>query len=189
VRIEPVKIYAFSELSEPAQRKALQLLEETYSQDDWWECTVDDFKEELREAGIEVRKKDIEWDVGPGQYVCLTKPFVNSVWLAATVMGLPQLGLTSVDLTRRRSLFIESLGRRSGSRIAMEGVRTCCGDEEELCAQCEAVSRRVNAWFSEKCEAFLKNLREQYDYVQSEEYLRDMIEANDYEFLQDGKRW
>ncbi len=171
MRIAQMRVYQFDELSEEAKEKALQKLRDINVDYDWWELYYEGFREELREIGTEA--EDFGFDLGRGAYLYINKGcFVD----------------------QRR--FLKSAGvdlRRGEAKDALQyGIELCTkhlggGDAYNYCDPNNLEDVNICEYLKDVLRGFWKELRDAYDYLISDEAVVETIEANEYEFTEEGE--
>jgi hypothetical protein len=63
MRIKEVKMYQFEELPKERQDKVLDQYRDINVQDDWYDCVIEDFCDEVEKKGFLVVKKNVEFDL------------------------------------------------------------------------------------------------------------------------------
>jgi hypothetical protein len=166
MRTRTTIVYTFAELSEEAKRKALELLYDINVNFDWWEYTYEDAKT----IGCEINGFDID----RGSYC----------------------ELKCKDARETARLIVENHGETCGTRKLAdeylkdytekmsESERDEHGDfiEEPDFGDLDAAFERALG------EEYLSMLRQEYEYQTSEEAILETIEANEYEFTEEGRQ-
>jgi len=170
------KIYTFDELPEATQEKAIEKLHDINVEfDDWAEFTIDSFREQMEEIGVTFKR--LYFDLGRSQ-ICY-------------------MDGASVDDWRK---FVKS-AHKNGHKldyadlrnVAMwEGVRIgvqCCYVGNSAANYCEtetACLQEYTDFIRERLGDALTMLQEAYDYSTSETAIKESIEANEWEFDEEG---
>lgn len=171
MRIAQIKVYQFNELSEEAKEKAIEKLRDINVDYEWWDGELEDFKRELREIGIEA--EEIFFDLNYGGYIYINKGGVFD--------ERRLLKVASIDLRRREARDALTYGIELKTRYLGGGGGYNYFDPDNF--------PKVNIceWLKEKLEDFRKELSDTYDYLTTEEAVTETIEANEYEFLEEGE--
>jgi hypothetical protein len=161
--------YDFEELSEKAQQKAIDNMRDTALDYDWWEQTYED--------ADNVDVKLTGFDIGRGDYC---------------------EGEFKTDALHTATKIMEDHGEHCGT---YKTAKAFVDDREALLAGAELdeygdYSEEVSEELEELedgfkktlMEDYLKMLRDDHEYMTSDEYVREYIIGNDYEFTEDGKR-
>ena len=166
------KVYRFEELSDTAQEKAMEKLYDINVDYSWWDCVYEDAKN----IGIEIK----EFDIGRGSY-CKGTFTESELDVAENILKEHgkdcETYMDAYEFVRIIALAENAYRRDWPDEFDADGefdVAYYCPDELE--------------WFQQTIfENYRLILRKEYDYLTSEEAIRDMIEANDYEFTEDGR--
>lgn len=163
-----IKLFQYSELSDKAKSKAAQ----------WWsECNVDWYEsviEDATQAGVRLTS----WDVY--RRYC-TVEFITSA------------GETAEYIKENHGKECASYIAATDYLAAMEEIPEPDESSTEYDTQCAIVENSkedaFDAFVLELNAYYLKMLETEYEYQQSEEYLSETMEANEYTFLENGKRF
>ena len=195
MREKVTKLFTFDELSEKAKEKAIQNWMSTdYIYDGWWDFIYDNFREDAKKIGLDVETNEIEFNLDRGanfgigrdgisvddDYIkkelkLKKKPYVDIEF------RVRKIGMQHQEFPRDR-WFNSSENSNGWYVVHMEGV-----SEKDKPKVGELVEKMIGQ-LCELCSKSFDDLREEYKHVCSEEYVKDMIIANDYEFEEDGTR-
>jgi hypothetical protein len=158
-----VKVYKYSELSDKAKEKARDWFLENAVFDYWYDSTYEDAKQ----IGIEITGFDID-----------RGSFCN------------------IDLlngyNKTALLIIEQHGECCDTYIAAKEFLLEYGklelDSEGYVKDSEQKETIKETFHIALKNAYLSNLRKEYEYQTSEECIAEGMEANEYEFTENGKR-
>jgi hypothetical protein len=187
----PFKVYSFDELSTEAKENALSKLYDLNVDYGWWENTYED----AAQVGIKIHA----FDIYRGQDIDIK--FIDDPGDVAEQI-LKDHG-EQCNTYRDAVIFLTEL-----KRLAVE----CCQDDaDELCIAFSyesgifdilgndyyagALQTYEHDDYNDVCEEFLHSLgqsylimlRNEYEYLTSEEAIIETIEANEYEFTEDGE--
>jgi len=171
MRIAQMRVYQFDELSEKAKEEALQKLRDINVDYDWWEPYYEGFREELRKIGIEA--EDFGFDLGRGAYLYINKGYFTDEERF--------LKLAGVDLRRREA------------KDALQyGIELCTkhlggGDAYNYCDPNNLEDVNICEYLKDVLRGFWEELRCAYNYLISDEAVIETIEANEYEFTEQGE--
>jgi len=165
MRIAKVKVYTFEELSEDVQEKVVNQHREDSCLHDWWDYIYDDAKN----VGLEITGFDLYQKTIKIEYVDCT--------------------IAAADFTIEKIL--ENHGKDCQTyKIALEYkdlFHTACESIEDD-EQWQSEDERIETNFLKALAgAYLKMLAQEYDDINSDEYIIENIKANDNEFLLTGK--
>jgi hypothetical protein len=207
MRIIETKVYKYSELSERAQERARDWLREAQADDNYFaEYITDEFREALKALGFDVRERDIEWSgfssqgdgasftgawyasqFAPGKlladrpaesggHACPANAELHRI--AAELRALKAAGLARATVTTR--------GR--GHFMYAADCECEDSDTEVTRAADDGVTMRFEDAARDLAHAFYKALEAEYTYQNSDEQIAESIEANEYEFTEEGER-
>ena len=168
------KIFTFDELSEEAKEKAINDFAESNMDYDWWEWILEDLVEQCGKFGVHFSTEDVHFDLNRGGYCYVYSNKITFDWIS------------DVDLLAKLGAYQNYMGGGMNGRIQTEMV-----DESRIIER--APYERVNTIIDKlnKCyDIFsdtLERLWKEYGEIQSEKYIIEQIEANDYEFYEDGR--
>lgn len=157
-------LYNFSELSEEAKKKAIEKLSDINVSYDWWEFIYED----AENIGLKITSFDLDRNRhAKGEFITSAPECAESI--------LNEHGDTCETYSTAQTL----LNRLSEVEAKWEGRERTNEEDNEL---------------DELEDEFLKSLLEDYsimlekecEYLQSEKAIIETIEANDYEFDEDG---
>jgi hypothetical protein len=171
-----INTYSFGELSEKAQEKAIDSLIYVNVEFDWWESAYED----AANVGIEIR----EFDIDRGSYCKVKFPADSAYEVATKIM---QDHGSVCDTYQTAKAFIQEwddLVKHYSNGVEIDKVAE--GNEYEFD---EAADNLETEFMSDIAQDYLKLLRDEYEYLTSKEAVIDTIEANDYQFTEDGKRY
>jgi len=174
MKTHEVKTFEFKELSKEAQETALR----NYNTDIDFEIFNEDFKEsikyELAENGF-LNAEYEEYDLSCYK----SRPYINIKWV-------------SFDLDK----FIKPSQKwikESNISFDFEKNEIIIYNEDKISKRAENIlnvlKEKMQNKFNETIQNLIKGGLEQIRYIESDETKQDTIEANEYEFLENGKRW
>jgi hypothetical protein len=170
--VKKTKVYKFSELSEAAQKVAIENLYDINVSYDWWEFTYED----AEQVGIKITGFDID----RGSHCDIE--FIDSAPEVAN--AIKENHGEQYDSYKTAVQFLtdyDKLVEKYSDGINKNKV----SEDNDLIFDQEAdeLEEKFKKAISED---YLKMLREEYEYQISEEAIKETIEANDYEFTKDG---
>lgn len=189
------KVYTFNELSTAAQQKAIDKISNSdYIYDQWWDYIYDNFKSDAAEFGVDIDANEITFNLDRGSFfgvdaegVTINDEFVKKTLKLKNMpyidikFNVAKVGLQHIEFPRDR--WHHSKDNDSGwYELIMENVSSKMKPKVK-----ELVAGMMDK-LSDLCAKSYEDLRAEYDHMLSDEYIRDMIEANDYEFEEDGTR-
>lgn len=211
MRISEVKVYSFNELSEQAKKKVIETLSDINTDYNWWDAVYDDFATFCGTIGIEVDLKNthfaLSYSQGDGAGFSaridlpkLLEAIDNQTWKDGYPKENFKFYPVTVNMKRICKLiqsgsidgnaWIEESNRGTDSKLVNEYSLTIGGkcmnpvrvqeELDNLIEFLEDVTKTLNRWF-------FNNLRTECDYLSSDEAIIETIEANEYEFTENGK--
>ena len=174
MRIIETKVYRFKELDEQAKEKALENNREIFVEDSWWEFVEYD----LEMFGLKLK----EFDLGRRDYVKL------EVYYALDKICDKIMEICG-DKTEIYKIAEEYSKEYKLIQDDMESLNDMDTDKDEHdLMRLELKSQDLEDDFlKEISEEALSMLKNEYEYLTSEECIIDMFEANEYEFTEEGK--
>jgi hypothetical protein len=168
-----VNLYKFSELSEEAKEKAIERFADINVDHDWYEF----FFEEAKDLGFRINGFDIY------------RNHEIDIDLIDSEIDICQAIIKShgemCDTYKMAEKFLAELTQCQENYDAVEG------DEEiDYDAYLEIADKLADCkkeFQQELSECYLQMLRENYEYYTSKEAIIETIEANDYDFTEEGK--
>jgi len=204
-----VTLYEFKELSPEVQKKVISRESNINTDYDWWDATYDDFATFCETIGIEVDLKNTHFTLsysqgdGAGFSASIDLPkLLTAIETQSWKDGYPKEDLKFYPVTTNMKrvcklisagkidgkAWIEESNRGTSSTLYSDYVIMSDKDTQtrvddalnELIEFLEDVTKKINYWF-------FRNLRNECDYLSSEEAIIETIEANEYTFEANGK--
>jgi hypothetical protein len=160
---ETTNIYTFEELSPEARQKALDRLYDLNVDHDWWDCTYDD----ATEIGCKING----FDIGRASE-CDLNFTLSACEVAQNILNNHGEACETYKTTEQ---FMEEWQPVYNEYPDKEGYEL----EDQLMDIEEEYRKALS-------EDYLAMLRREYEYLTSEEAIIETIEANEYEFTEDG---
>ena len=192
MRTKTIKIYKFEELSKEAKNKAIedQMSNESYLDYEWFDYLHEGFIEELNTIGVNC--KEFYWDLYRNE-----RFKAKDIEVTDNQKLLKSAGLTKwliINELRNEKTEIYSIGLSENGEAEVEidfENEDNLSDEEYVDREkeVEELNEKITDFMEEKFEEFLGRLQKDYDYLMSDEGIKEDLEANDYEFNEDGTRW
>ena len=209
MRIIETKAYQFSELNEEAKQKAIENHYDINVDYDWWEFSSP--YDEMESVGIEAQGNKFYFDIDRGSYIS----FEGRIGLDSLILAMdaipaekykdfasdmhPFLDYCKTEVDKIRPLL---------KKLILAGTITVYAKighgnrSESIWSDCEYyghdpknIEEFTDYWMNELesilkmyAEIHLSRLSGSYEYLTSEEAIIESIEANEYEFTEDGKR-
>jgi len=172
MRAIEVKLYEFEELSAEAKEKAIEKNRTINVDFDWWDCTC----ESMKEVGVKIDSFDI-------YYRTISIIIEDSEHTASKTIENFGEGMEIVKISKQfikdRDALIKRLGE--GNDIAGYSVKEEFIDEYD-----EEIEYLEEEYRKEMAEEILTWLRDEYEFLQTDESVIESLISNDYEFTEDG---
>ncbi len=191
------KVYLFNELSKDAQSKAIQHFSDINTDYNWSESTIDEFKGNDEFFDITNVYYRVFWSQGDGamfEYDRINKDFVNSV---IDTLKLPNWKKEVL----KKCTYVAANGKQWGHYYHEKSVTHNINIESDNGAQYYPnIERLIELYSGEIEDAIIdkyediarelyKTLENEYNYLTSEESIKETIIANEYEFTKEGNRF
>lgn len=168
MREKTINIYKFSELSEKAQEKAIQWFQGGVYDHDWFESTYED----ANNIGLKITSFDTERRDIDGAFTQDAVDVANAI--------IKDHGDTC-------DTYIDAVNFLKERKAIMEPTDEDVEDYDNLMDEYETACEEIDAEFEHTIlEDYLSILRKEAEYLESREYAVEGIEANEYEFNEEG---
>jgi hypothetical protein len=184
MRTEEIKIYKFEELSDEAKEKAIEDFRDGNLDYDWWDNTYEDARN--------VDLKITGFDTGRGnriniEFYGLAKDTAESILKehgesTETYKLAKEFIKTNNFLQNTIEVYIELLEETELEDEQERYTENLEFHEDEM----EELS---DEFLKDLGEEYLSMLKNEVEYLQSDEAIIETIEANEYEFLQNGEMY
>lgn len=188
------EVYKFNELSEDIQGK---VVEKHYNInvefDDWYEFTIDDAKEIGKLMGIEIKNIYFSGFSSQGDGACFEGYYeyeregLKKVKDYAPVdERLHRIAKDLQDIQRKNFYQLKANVKQSGHYLHEYCTRINVDryDDKEMTEDAED---KVIEYLRDFMRWIYRQLEQQYDYLTSEEAIIETIQANEYEYTEDGE--
>lgn len=169
MRYEKIKVYEFNELSEEAKEKAIEKLWNINVDYEWWDCVYDD----AENIGLKIK----EFDLDRGSYV--KGEFTISAQEVAS--NIIRDHGESCETYQTAVNFINEYEPVFSDYMNEQSENFESGELEDKMLDMES------EFLKSLCEDYRVILQNEYDYRTSTEAIIETINANGYEFTEDGK--
>lgn len=172
MRTIEVNLYQFEELSTESKEKAIEKNRIMNVEYDWWYFTC----ESMKEVGVKIYSFDI-------YYRNINITIEDSEHTASKTIENFGEGMEIVKISKQfikdRDALIKRLGE--GNDIAGYSVKEEFIDEYD-----EEIEYLEEEYRKEMAEEILTWLRDEYEFLQTDESVAETLICNDYEFTEDG---
>ncbi len=199
MRMEQVKVYTFDELDENAREVARAWYREGALDYEWWDSVYDWAKEAGRLIGITVDRIYFSGFSSQGDGACFegrysyAKGSVNAIKKEfPSEPKLYRIAELLYDVQRHN---FYSIGARCAHRghYYHSGCMAIDVWPDETMSERTTLSELHEEYIIDAMRDFAdwiyKKLREEYEYLMSDEQVDETILANEYEFTAEGNRW
>ncbi len=164
------KVYQYNELNDKAKEKARDWYREASSSDEWWENIYED----AETIGLKIKGFDI--DRGSN---------VDAVFISGALDCAVAIMREHGEMCETYKTASAYIAERDAAIAAIPADEN--GDPDEYAI--DAALDEIDAEFLKSLEGdYLEMLRDEYEHQTSDETVAENIEANEYEFTEDGKR-
>ena len=168
MKTKTITLYKFSELSEEAQDKAVNKLADINIDDDWWDYTYSD----AENIGLEITEFDTYHGTIKGKLTSTLKESIDKV--------MSDHGNECETYKTAQSFCLEL------QKLEQEEERKEEDDRDSYEFE-QAVEDLEKEYTHAILEDYLIILRDEYEYQTSKKAIIETIEANDYDFTEDGE--
>lgn len=159
MRIQETKLYKFNELSDEAKQKALEGLYDINVDLEWFEAVYYD----ADQCGLQIKSFDIDRNDIAGSLTDSMEYSIKCIEVNAWTGDISDIA--------------------NDYKAKLKELREITLDDDLYDAEQE-----LEAEFEkELLQVYLSSLKAEYEYLLSDEAIKETIEANDYEFTADGK--
>lgn len=178
VRTKHIKVYEFGELKPEIQEKVITDNSEINIYDDWYEYLYEDFKEDLKKYGLSCNC--FYWDLYRGNSFYMDKVIIENEDL------LLKNCISKTDKSKKMLNEIENENEDLLLNIGNNGYSNYLENYEGID---EETAKNINELLEDLNKRFLKWIRQEYDYLISDESIKETIISNELEFLKNGDRF
>ena len=169
-----INAYQFKELDETTKQKVIEDNLYINVEHDWWDCTYETFEE----VGVKIEG----FDIYRGE--CTIQFYLDYTEVASKIIDTfgesTPISITCNNFIKDRDALVKKYGE--GNEIDGYSVKDEFYDEFD-----EEEADLAHEFERELSVEILKWLRDEYEYLTSEEAIIETIEANEYEFTKEGK--
>ena len=168
-----VKLYEFEELSNEAKENAIEKNRFINVEHDWWDW----FYEGMAEIGIKVNSFDVYYG---NIDITIEDSEQTAIEAIEEYPKENEVFKISKEFMADRDALVKKLGE--GNDIEGYSVK-----EEFIYEYDKEIERLEEQYIREIAKEIITWLREEYEYLQTDEAVAETLIANDYEFTQEGK--
>jgi len=189
-----IEIFKFNELSAEAQQVAINNYRNSI--DEVLHSFSDDVHEQLKDEGIELDKRGLQYSLSYSQGDGLSFAGEFDV-LRMIKLALPNLSETRQNIVNQCIYKLRSSGNKghycyaSSNDVEIEYNYNCWDEDKysNLTALCQTVLEFTKDYYTDLCGKFERQGYAEIEYQYSDEAIIEVIEANGYDFTIDGKMY
>lgn len=173
MKTKTITLYSFDELSEEGKKKALSNLWDLNVDHEWWQYTYEDAER--------ISLKITEFDIDRGNYCKgkFVKDFEEIITLIKNEHGKDcETYKTAVQYENKKNALVAKYSDGVNTNQVSED------NEYDFDNNCDELEEE---FLKSLCEDYLIILREEYEYLTSEEQVIESIKSNGYTFTENGK--
>jgi hypothetical protein len=189
MRTKEVKLFKLSELSPSARERAIGSLSDINVDYDWWQDDglIDLSKQEVNSRHLQKDYKDllfswskIYFDIDRDSYLQFIDLVVSDNNVFRKFLRIPKSLWENVYFRFENS---KGNWNQSNTKIVFENQY----NNRDFTSKQQSVLDRATSIFDDKISEGLSNLKQQYEFLTSESAIIETIEANSYEFTEEGE--
>jgi len=169
MKTKTINIYSFNELSDEAKQTAIEELYDINVNHDWWECTYED----AENIGLKITSFDLDRNRHAKGELILSFAEVIANILKEHGENCETYKTAEKYMERWQPVFNEYMDENSPKYESGEAENELQEIEDEF--------------LNELLEDYSIILQREYEYLTSEEAIIETIEANEYEFTENGE--
>lgn len=179
-------VYSFDELSDDAKQKAIESLSDINIDYYWY---YDEYLEDIAsEYGIKLVWSDLCFDLDRGSYLYMDNHdhgrTGDTSYIEDNLKFLKKAGL-DLRTKNAKELIENGISLATKHYGGGDGRNYIDADYADIS---EEADQKLQDTIDELCDRLRSQLREDYEYRTSEEAIIDTIQANEYEFYEDGRQ-
>jgi len=192
--VEKFRVYKFKELPKEVREAVIQKHYDINVDHDWWDGVYSMEQENFNKVGIKFDEKQTYFSLERDWYLHSTKMWIDDTDKFADALVKDKVIPKELAKGIKEEIVSVSIDTKhyagsSGENYIVFDVYY--GDnraeEEKLGKIADKYDEAINKWFKDKMDGFHNHLREDHDYLTSEEAIVGTIEANEYEFKKSGE--
>jgi len=173
---QKITVYKFEELSQEAKYKAMADYMQHADVDT--DFLNDEFVEDLSAIGIYADKKELNWEAERG------REWWFAIWKGGSVEDVRKfLKYCKVDLRSKRARDL----LKGEEYLLIETQHFACARAENYITMGCEQQDDLTKCLEDKYHEFLNRIEGEREYINSEEYFKDLCDANECRFLENGE--
>lgn len=190
-------VFKFDELSKEVQEKVIEKFRENYLDYDWWDGVYEDFISICSILGIETDHKKIFFSgfSSQGDGACFEGSYQYKKGSVKEIKSyapkdkkLHQIAL-ELSKIQRTAFYKLRLDVKHQGFYHHENCTVFNIERNDYCDVTKGQEDGLIEVFKDLMRWLYKTLNAEYDYLQSDESIKETIKCNDYEFTKEGKRF
>lgn len=174
---QEINVYKFEELSDNAKREAMSNYIE-HGLDFEADFMKDEFVEDLSAIGIYADKKELYWSAERG------REWWFAIWKGGSVEDVRKfLKYCKVDLRSKRARDL----LKGEEYLSIETQHFACARAENYITMGCEQQDDLTECLQNKYNEFLNRIEGKWEYMNSEEYFKDLCDINEHRFLENGE--
>jgi hypothetical protein len=198
MRIQTIAIYTFNELSDSAKETARNHYRQYGLDYEWWDCTIEEYKELGELLGIEIDNIYFSGFASQGDGACFTGTYsYRKGWkkaLASETGGELYRKLESIGLglqaEQEKYFYGITAGINRTGRYCHENSVTVSIDPGEhingYWSDTSDMEDNIADCLRDFMQEIYSNLMSEYDYLQSDEAVDEYLQDGEWQFLESG---
>ena len=166
-----INLYAFDELSDTAKANALENYRYKFSDYDWWNFMYDDAKM----VGVKIKSFDLYPNTIEVELMYSGDDVANKIMAEHGIFC--NTYKLAFQFMKDRAALVEKYSDGVNKNVVTEE------NEYDFDNELDDLEYEFKKQLGEE---YLSLLEQEYEYIQSDDYLIEMFEANGYEFTEDG---
>lgn len=199
MRVAQTKVYTFDELSQDAKQKALEDNAYINVEHDWYDYLLEEWRAKLEASGF--TEADIQFSgfYSQGDGASFTASVDLVEWLKSRKLAnkyralyeQAKLGYITASIDRVSSLYVHenTIKADIDTHYIDVDYDTDRKRYDLIEKQAEEVENILQEDARDVSKIIYRELENEYDYLTSEEAIKETILANEYEFTEGGKLW
>lgn len=200
-----IQLFSFNELSKEAQKKAIEKHYDINVDHGWWEFVYDDFKEQARNEGFDIDRMYFSgfWSQGDGAMFeysglddKLLHDFVDNILIGTEHLSpmrkqwlLNNVYISGKGNQRGHYYHNKSCSHSIYWEINNGDLHWTTNFYQWLESFCEDFEEFVINRYDDLCSSLYTSLQNEYEYLTSEEAIKETIIINEYDFTEDGSNY
>jgi len=199
--VRKINTYKFNELPKNIQSDAIDYFREDNLDYEWWDCVYEDFETICSIMGVKTAYKKIYFSgfSSQGDGACFEGTYSYKRGSVKAIKEFAPLDKTLHDIAlnlaklQRKSFYrLEASIKQSGHyyHCYCTNIEVSLNRENESRDYLSVTAEQENGiteYLRDLMKWLYKTLENEYNYLQSDEAIKETIEANDYDFTENGR--